>query len=99
MTFWTIPLIIVGMVLLIKGADYFVDGASNIARALKIPTLIIGLTLVSLGTTLPESSVSIMTALQGSSDMSLGNVVGSNIFNTIVILGLGALICPIAINK
>ena len=72
MTFWTIPLIIVGMVLLIKGADYFVDGASSIARALKIPTLIIGLTLVSLGTTLPESSVSIMTALQGSSDMSLG---------------------------
>ena len=99
MTFWTIPLIIVGMVLLIKGADYFVDGASSIARALKIPTLIIGLTLVSLGTTLPESSVSIMTALQGSSDMSLGNVVGSNIFNTIVILGIGALICPIAINK
>ena len=99
MTFWTIPLIIVGMVLLIKGADCFVDGASNIARALKIPTLIIGLTLVSLGTTLPESSVSIMTALQGSSDMSLGNVVGSNIFNTIVILGIGALICPIAINK
>lgn len=99
MTFWTIPLIIVGMVLLIKGADYFVDGASSIARALKIPTLIIGLTLVSLGTTLPESSVSIMTALQGSSDMSLGNVVGSNIFNTLPILGIGALICPIAINK
>jgi cation:H+ antiporter len=87
------------MVLLIKGADYFVDGASSIARALKIPTLIIGLTLVSLGTTLPESSVSIMTALQGSSDMSLGNVVGSNIFNTLPILGIGALICPIAINK
>ena len=99
MTFWTIPLIIVGMVLLIKGADYFVDGASSIARALKIPTLIIGLTLVSLGTTLPESSVSIMTALNGSSDMSLGNVVGSNIFNTLPILGIGALICPIAINK
>lgn len=99
MTVWTVLLLIVGMLLLIKGADFFVDGASAIAKALKIPTLIVGLTLVSLGTTLPESSVSIMTAIQGSSDMSIGNVVGSNILNTLLILGLGAIICPILINK
>ena len=72
------------MALLIKGADFFVDGSSSIAKALKIPSLIIGLTLVSIGTSLPEASVSINSALAGMNDMSIGNVVGSNIFNILL---------------
>ena len=79
--------LIVGMILLIKGADYFVDGSSKIAKALKIPSLIIGLTLVSMGTSAPELSVSLQAALVGSNELSFGNVVGSNIFNTLFILG------------
>ena len=92
-------LLVVGMVLLIKGADFFVDGASKIAKALKIPTLIIGLTLVSLGTSLPELSVSLNAAIAGSSDLSLGNVVGSNMFNTFLILGVAALFVPLAFDE
>lgn len=97
--FDNILLLIMGMFLLIKGADWFVGGASAIAKALKIPSLIIGLTLVSLGTSLPEASVSIQSSLNGSSALSLGNVVGSNIVNTLLILGLCALFVPIAIDK
>ena len=96
--FWEIVLLIVGMALLVKGADFFVDGASNIAKALKIPTLIIGLTLVSLGTTLPEASVSITSAINNMNDMSLGNAVGSNIVNSLLILGLSAVIMPIVVD-
>ena len=91
-------LLVVGMILLIKGADFFVDGASKIAKALKIPTLIIGLTLVSLGTSLPELSVSLQAAFAGSSDLSIGNVVGSNLFNTFLILGVAALFVPLAFD-
>lgn len=94
-----ILLLVVGMALLIKGADFFVDGASNIAKVLKIPPLIIGLTLVSIGTSLPEASVSITSALEGLNDMSVGNVVGSNIFNTFLILGLSAIFIPLIIDK
>ena len=97
--FDNILLLIMGMFLLIKGADWFVGGASAIAKALKIPSLIIGLTLVSLGTSLPEASVSIQSSLNGSSALSLGNVVGSNIVNTLLILGLCALFVPITIDK
>ena len=97
--FDNVLLLIMGMFLLIKGADWFVGGASAIAKALKIPSLIIGLTLVSLGTSLPEASVSIQSSLNGSSALSLGNVVGSNIVNTLLILGLCALFVPIAIDK
>lgn len=92
-------LLVVGMLLLIKGADYFVDGASKIAKSMKIPTLIIGLTLVSMGTSAPELSVSIKAALKDSSDLSFGNVVGSNIFNTFLILGLATFFVPLAISK
>ena len=92
-------LLIVGMVLLVKGADFFVSGASGIARFMKIPSLIIGLTLVSMGTSAPEASVSINSAINGMSDMSGGNVGGSNIFNTLFILGVSSLIVPLAINK
>ena len=97
--FDNILLLIMGMYLLIKGADWFVGGASAIAKALKIPSLIIGLTLVSLGTSLPEASVSIQSAINGSSALSLGNVVGSNIVNTLLVLGLCAIFVPIAIDR
>ncbi len=91
-------LLIVGLGLLVKGADWFVDGASSIAKALKIPSLIIGLTLVSFGTSAPEASVSINAAISGSQDISLGNVVGSNIVNTLLILGVSAVIMPLIIE-
>ncbi len=92
-------LLIAGMVLLIKGADLFVDGASRIAKALKIPSLVIGLTLVSMGTSAPEASVSIISAINGLSNLSIGNIVGSNIFNTLFILGLSSLIIPLSVSK
>lgn len=95
----SLVLLIVGMVLLVKGADFFVSGASGIARFMKIPPLIIGLTLVSMGTSAPEASVSINSAINSMSDMSVGNVVGSNIFNTLFILGVSSLIIPLVINK
>ncbi len=94
-----ILLLVVGMALLILGADFFVDGASAIAKALNIPSLIIGLTLVSIGTSLPEASVSINSAVKGLNDMSIGNVVGSDIFNTLFILGISALFVPLVIDK
>lgn len=94
-----IVLLAVGMVLLVKGADLFVSGSSAIAKALNIPSLIIGLTLVSMGTSAPEASVGIQSAIKGMNDMSVGNVVGSNIFNTLFILGVSSLIVPLAIGK
>ena len=92
-------LLIVGMALLIKGADFFVDGASGIAKKFGIPSLIIGLTLVSLGTSAPEISISINAVLDGASDMSVGNVVGSNICNIFLILGISAIFTPLIISK
>lgn len=92
-------LLIVGMFLLVKGADLFVDGASGIAKKLKIPTLIIGLTLVSIGTSAPELSVSISASLQDANNMSFGNIVGSNIFNTLVVIGISALFVPLTVSK
>ena len=97
--FINIVLLIVGMVLLVKGADFFVDGASDIAKKLGIPSLIIGLTLVSIGTSLPEASVSINAAITNSSDLSFGNVVGSNIFNSLFIIGLCSIILPTVVSK
>ena len=79
--------IIVGFVLLIKGADFFVDGASAVAKKLGVPELVIGLTIVALGTSAPEAAVSISAALKGNNGISIGNVVGSNIMNILVILG------------
>ena len=95
----SVILLIVGFALLVKGADFFVSGSSRIAKALKIPPLVIGLTLVSMGTSAPEASVSINGVVSGMNDMSLGNVVGSNIFNTLFILGVSALIVPLQIGK
>lgn len=84
-------LIIIGFVLLIKCADLFVKGSSNIAKALKIPTLIVGLTVVALGTSAPEAAVSVTASIKGMNDISLGNVVGSNISNLLLVLGLSGL--------
>ena len=92
-------LLVVGFVLLIKGADFFVDGASNIARYLGVSTLVIGLTVVAFGTSLPEAAVSISGAIQNVDDVALGNVVGSNIANLLLILGLSSVVSPIIINK
>lgn len=97
--FWDIVLLVVGMVLLIKGADFFVDGSSKIAKAFHIPSLIIGLTLVSMGTSAPELSVSLNAALSGSNEICLGNVVGSNLCNTLLILGISAVFVPLLITK
>ncbi|MGN1227526.1 MAG: calcium/sodium antiporter [Christensenellales bacterium] len=94
-----VVLIVGGMFALIKGADAFVDGASGIAKRLKIPAIIIGLTIVSIGTSLPEASVSISSAITGSADISIGNVVGSNMFNTLVVLGFALVFVPIVLNK
>lgn len=84
-------LIVVGIVLLIKCADLFVDGCSNVAKALGIPSLIIGLTIVAFGTSAPEAAVSITASLKGMNDISLGNVVGSNICNLLLVLGVSSL--------
>ena len=84
-------LLLVGFLLLIKGADWFVDGASSIATSLKVPSIVIGLTLVSLGTSAPEAAVSITAGLSGNSDIALGNVIGSNIFNLLAVIGVSAM--------
>ena len=91
--------LIAGFVLLIKGADFFVEGSSAAAKLLKIPPLIIGLTVVSMGTSMPEASVSISAALEGKNELAVSNAVGSNIFNLMVVCGVCAAICPLVINK
>ena len=85
--------------LLVKGADWFVDGAAGIARKFHIPQLVIGLTIVAMGTSAPEAAVSISAALKGSADITIGNIVGSNILNILIILGLASVIIPIAVAK
>ena len=95
----TYVLLIVGFAALIKGADYFVDGASGIAKFFKIPPILIGLTIVAFGTSAPEAAVSISAAIKGNNGIALGNVIGSNIFNISVILGITALIFPLDVNK
>ena len=92
-------LLILGFVFLVRGADLFVDGSSSIAKHLKIPSVIVGLTIVAMGTSAPEASVSITAAIAGNSDISLGNIVGSNIFNFLVVIGVSAIICPVISHK
>ena len=94
-----ILLIVLGFVLLIKGADFLVDGASSVAKKFHIPEIVIGLTIVSIGTSMPELFVSTTSALQGSADMSIGNIIGSNICNLLLILGLSAVISPVKFQK
>ncbi|MDN3451449.1 calcium/sodium antiporter [Planococcus sp. APC 3906] len=95
----TYLLLIVGFALLIKGADYFVEGASKIAQSLRVSPLLIGLTIVAFGTSAPEASVSFIAAFEGSSDVAIGNVVGSNIFNITFILGVTALVFPLIVQS
>ncbi len=94
-----VVLLIVGFVLLIKGSDFFVDGSSNIASILKIPTLIVGLTIVALGTSAPEAAVSITSSLSGSNALAVSNVIGSNLFNMLMIIGLCALLNELKIGR
>lgn len=94
-----LALLALGFVLLVKGADWFVDGAASIAAKLGIPQLVIGLTIVALGTSAPEAAVSLTAAFHGNADITIGNVVGSNILNILIILGLAAVICPMKVAR
>lgn len=94
-----ILLILVGFVMLIKGADLLVDGSSAIAKKMRISEIVIGLTIVSIGTSMPELFVSTTSAIQGASDISIGNIIGSNICNLLLILGLSAVIHPVKFQK
>jgi len=91
--------VLIGFVLLIKGADAFVEGSSAIARKLKIPSIVIGLTIVAMGTSLPELAVSVTAAISGSNSLAISNVTGSNIFNLMVVLGFSALFVPLTVSK
>jgi cation:H+ antiporter len=93
----SILMLIVGFALLIKGADWFVDGSSSIAKTLKIPSILVGLTIVSMGTSAPELAVSASAGLKGANEIAISNVVGSNLFNLLVVLGLCAMIKPLPV--
>ncbi|MBR3812039.1 MAG: calcium/sodium antiporter [Agathobacter sp.] len=101
--FQTIPgaliLLVVGFIGLIKGADFFVEGASNVAKRFKVPTLIIGLTIVAMGTSLPETAVSISASIAGSNSLAISNVSGSNLFNLLVVVGLCAILQKVDVDK
>ena len=92
-------LLIVGFVFLIKGSDFFVDGASSIASLLKIPTIIVGLTIVAFGTSAPEAAVSITSAITGNNAMAVSNVIGSNLFNILMVIGISALLGELLMEK
>lgn len=92
-------LLIVGFALLVKGADFFVEGSSSVAKLLRVPSLIIGLTIVAFGTSAPELAVSISASLAGSNDIAVGNVIGSNIFNLMMVLGICAVLAPMPMDK
>lgn len=95
----SIVLMIAGFVILIKGADFFVDGASGVAEKFHIPQIIIGLTIVAFGTSAPEAAISISAALSGTTGIAIGNILGSNLLNILVILGISASIVPLHIGK
>ena len=92
-------ILVFGFMLLIKGADYFVEGSSSVAKRLKVPSLIIGMTIVAMGTSLPECAVSVAASLTGNNSLAVSNVVGSNIFNLMVVCGVCALFAPLTIKK
>lgn len=91
--------LIIGFILLIKGADFFVEGASSVAKMLKVSSLIIGMTIVAMGTSLPETSVSIAASMNNQNTLAVSNVVGSNIFNLMVVLGVCAVITELKVSK
>ncbi len=96
---WQIILLTAGFVMLVKGADWFVDGAAGIAERFGIPQLVIGLTIVAMGTSAPEAAVSISAAFKGTADITIGNIVGSNILNILVILGITSVIVAVAVQR
>ena len=91
-------ILIIGFVLLIKGADWFVDGSSNIAKKFNVSSIIIGLTIVAFGTSMPEAAVSITAGISGQNDIAMGNIVGSNIFNILVVAGACGVVCPLNVD-
>ena len=95
----TIVLLLVGFVLLVKGSDMFVDGSASVARLMGIPAVIVGLTIVSMGTSAPEAAVSITAGIKGSSEIAISNLVGSNTFNMLCVAGLSAAITPFAVDR
>lgn len=97
--FISMILLIIGFVLLVKGADWFVDGAAGVAKKCNVPTLVIGLTIVAFGTSAPELCVSVTSALQHSTDIAIGNVLGSNIVNVLLILGISALLHDLPVQR
>lgn len=92
-------LLIVGFILLIKGADIFVEGSSSVAKLMRVPSIIIGLTIVAFGTSAPEAAVSISASMAGNNDIAVGNVIGSNLFNLLVVVGACGLIRPMAVDR
>ena len=90
--------LIVGFVLLIKGADFFVEGSSSVAKKLRVPSIIIGMTIVAMGTSLPETSVSVSASIAAKNDIAISNVIGSNIFNLMVVCGICAVLCPLTVD-
>lgn len=97
--FFHLFLLVVGFILLVKGADFFVDGATNVALKFHIPMIIIGLTVAAFGTSLPEAAISIEAAFEENAGISVGNVIGSNILNILIILGISACITPLAVRR
>ena len=95
----SIVLLLVGFVLLIKGADFFVEGSSSVARALRIPSMIVGLTIVAMGTSLPELAVSVTASVAGNNALAVSNVIGSNLFNLMFVCGACALFAPLIVQK
>ena len=96
---WAAVLLVVGFVLLIKGADFFVEGSSSVAKMLKVPSIIIGLTIVAMGTSLPECAVSITASVTNNNALAVSNAIGSNIFNLMLVLGCSALMRPISSSR
>jgi cation:H+ antiporter len=94
-----LALLILGFFMLVKGADWLVDGCSGIAAKSGIPQIVIGLTIVAMGTSAPEAAVSITAALKENADIAIGNIVGSNIFNILFVIGTSALIAPITFDS
>ena len=97
-TFMEIGILIVGFILLIKGADFFVAGSSSVAKRLKVPSMIIGLTIVAMGTSLPECAVSVTASMSNNNALAVSNVVGSNLFNLMVVCGVCTLFVPLAVS-
>ena len=98
-TIWSLVILVIGFVLLIKGADFFVEGSSSVAKRLRVPSIIIGLTIVAMGTSLPECAVSVTASLANQNALAVSNVIGSNIFNLMVVCGSCALFSPLAVQK